>query len=115
MQSYIFRNLMRQSRLWEVELPNVEFIRSSTAKKTALFIEYALAVRNPAEWDRAHKEGMASALFKEAKMLTSRSSETMRKQVLEQLGMRLTNGIDVVMSHQLHYFIEHYFIESLGN
>lgn len=41
---------------------------------------------------------MANALFKEANMLTSESSETMRKQVLEHLGMRLTDGIDVVMS-----------------
>merc|ERR1712080_293062 len=31
------------------------------------FIEYARAMQEPAAWDRAYKEGMAGALFKQAK------------------------------------------------
>lgn len=85
---------------------------NGAAKKLQGFVEYARASRNPAEWDRAYKEGMADALFKKAEdahkqedaastsQALATSLEAMRKQVLEHFGIRL-GSIDMVMSRGL--------------
>jgi len=66
------------------------------------FIEYIRAQEDPTEWDRAYKEGMASALRKRA--LTRQkldqtmsdalalSSRTAQKSVLERMGVNLKKG-----------------------
>lgn len=68
------------------------------------FIEYARAQQNPVEWDRAYKEGMASALHRKAKEAQdpqdsnpqcqdlATSNEALSQQVFQYFGIQVTHG-----------------------